>query len=486
MVKIKTNLDRSEHAFWLRKSKTQKFKKFLDKQEGGASFGGTVATTSDQGFFTPTYGGGKKKRKKHEIYKEFADWITKQRNPNLVPKKVQVQGKKGTYTGIRWVKPSEGSEEQKPKSKPESKPSVKPESIPEEFKDIDFEDEQDIRIHLKGIEIQAYDYRAKLEVVEGDYWYALDHKNEFDENELKRMDTQVMDLADEIMKYEELRDILEKKLNEIEKDELNAVSSNKLINEKFEGYLETLSEDERENYSQSKHEFTEGVDGGINDVFLHHLDSGMEIIFKPESGESLARPEMPRPLYVREVGAYIIAEAIGINDFVPITVLREHNGEIGSAQEKIVGAEEFPLYDFWSKSDVALPSSVIKGALLDAVIGNTDRHEYNIIKSGDEIYGIDHGFSMPDHQISGRKMRGTGSAFEDLIASNNKSSTGITSGQRESLNNFLHDKKTEKILRILFKDAPKSVDMMYRRVTKILELGHFQTSKWHNWSGAGE
>ena len=91
------------------------------KQEGGGDGGGTVATSSDSGFFTPTFGGKHPKHKK-DHYKvlskteefvlfmkenRFSDFLefTKQARQGLVKKEVDVHLADGTtYKSHRWVR----------------------------------------------------------------------------------------------------------------------------------------------------------------------------------------------------------------------------------------------------------------------------------------------------------------------------------------------------------------------------------------------
>jgi len=67
--------------------------------DGGAFGGGTVAVSSNAGFFTPTYGGnGRKKRRKRTGVDKLADFVT-----DNSPERKMVK-KSGVKELINWVK----------------------------------------------------------------------------------------------------------------------------------------------------------------------------------------------------------------------------------------------------------------------------------------------------------------------------------------------------------------------------------------------
>lgn len=126
----------------------------------------------------------------------------------------------------------------------------------------------------------------------------------------------------------------------------------------------------------------------LNDADLVTLKSGMQGVFKPQSGERDARPAIPRGTYWRrEIAAYRLDRLLGLN-LVPTTVPREIDGEQGSFQafvdEDVRPPGEYALIDQqWM-------------AVLDFLIANSDRHNANWMTQEDgRPAATDNGLSMP-------------------------------------------------------------------------------------------
>ena len=129
-----------------------------------------------------------------------------------------------------------------------------------------------------------------------------------------------------------------------------------------------------------------------NATFLVNVEaSGVETrgIYKPGRGE---RPlwDFPQAIYRREVAAYELAVALGL-DLVPETIVRESAvyGE-GSLQRYIDA--DFEEQYFTLLDDPANAETLRVIAAFDVVANNADRKGGHLLKDGDgRIWGIDHG-----------------------------------------------------------------------------------------------
>lgn len=151
--------------------------------------------------------------------------------------------------------------------------------------------------------------------------------------------------------------------------------------------------------------YREPLQGGINHSFIVHLEDGSKAVWKPAKGEGANVKSGKRQFrkgvpegeqYKREAAAYAIAEAIGMADLVPTTVLREIDGEVGSAQAyadlaKPAKLERNLAKRFDGDADLA------RAAAFDYLIGNMDRHAGNwmIDVETSRLVLIDHGFAFP-------------------------------------------------------------------------------------------
>ena len=126
-------------------------------------------------------------------------------------------------------------------------------------------------------------------------------------------------------------------------------------------------------------------------------------IYKPIAGE---RPLWDFPdghLAWREVAAYKVSEALGLN-CVPLTILREGPFGEGSLQLWIDDIEEVDER-YSERSD-----GLRKIALLDAVINNTDRKIGHLLYKNGQIFGCDHGVTFHEEY----KLRTVLWQFADL------------------------------------------------------------------------
>jgi uncharacterized repeat protein (TIGR03843 family) len=123
---------------------------------------------------------------------------------------------------------------------------------------------------------------------------------------------------------------------------------------------------------------------------IENVDGVIKVIYKPIAGE---RPLWDFPegdLALREVAAYLVSEALSFG-IVPETVLREGPFGLGSVQRWIDTDEEIDIVTIAQSEN----PQILKMALLDVLINNTDRKFGHILPvSEDEIYGCDHGLTF--------------------------------------------------------------------------------------------
>ena len=129
-----------------------------------------------------------------------------------------------------------------------------------------------------------------------------------------------------------------------------------------------------------------------NATFLVNLSLDGEVaqaIYKPLRGE---RPlwDFGPGLHRRELAAYLLSEAMGI-DLVPPTVIRD--GPLGEGSlQWFVDVDHQQHYFTIHESRVELHARLREVAVFDIVANNTDRKSGHVLIDGhDHIWGIDHG-----------------------------------------------------------------------------------------------
>jgi uncharacterized repeat protein (TIGR03843 family) len=129
-----------------------------------------------------------------------------------------------------------------------------------------------------------------------------------------------------------------------------------------------------------------------NATFLVNVEaSGVETrgIYKPGRGE---RPlwDFPEAIYRREVAAYELAVALGL-DMVPETIVRESAIYGEGSLQRYIDADYDEQY-FTLLEDPANAETLRVIAAFDVVANNADRKGGHLLKDGDgRIWGIDHG-----------------------------------------------------------------------------------------------
>lgn len=136
---------------------------------------------------------------------------------------------------------------------------------------------------------------------------------------------------------------------------------------------------------------------GANASRIIKFKDGTQGIFKPVEGEQTwLRKGSYGTLADREMLASRIGESMGL-DNVPITVLREINGEMGSLQKWIStnGAQRWNELSLETQN--ALFNSIEGGKMniFDALIQNSDRHGGNyLVDNASKFFYIDNGASL--------------------------------------------------------------------------------------------
>lgn len=139
---------------------------------------------------------------------------------------------------------------------------------------------------------------------------------------------------------------------------------------------------------------------GSNYTFLvtvRHDGTELRAVYKPSRGEKPLWDFPDKTLAQREVAAYIVSEALGL-DLVPCTVLREDIPVYGpgSVQQYIEYDPEYHYFNFTEEDRRQLPPVV----LLDLLINNADRKGSHVLieKHTGKLWAIDHGLCFHEDE----------------------------------------------------------------------------------------
>jgi uncharacterized repeat protein (TIGR03843 family) len=132
---------------------------------------------------------------------------------------------------------------------------------------------------------------------------------------------------------------------------------------------------------------------GSNSTFLvtvEYKDLEFPAVYKPSRGEQPLWDFPASSLASREVAAYLVSEAMGLN-FVPCTVLR-HDPALygpGSLQQYIDYDPDYHYFNFSEEDKRRLPAVV----LFDLLVNNADRKGSHVLieKGTGKLWAIDHG-----------------------------------------------------------------------------------------------
>ena len=114
----------------------------------------------------------------------------------------------------------------------------------------------------------------------------------------------------------------------------------------------------------------------------------LQAVYKPESGE---RPlwDFPSGLWRREVGAWVLAESLGIH-LVPETIGRlDLPAGPGSLQRYV--EEDFEQHFFTLRDNPAHEPTLRGLAAFDVVANNSDRKSGHVLLAEERLFAIDHG-----------------------------------------------------------------------------------------------
>ena len=137
---------------------------------------------------------------------------------------------------------------------------------------------------------------------------------------------------------------------------------------------------------------------GSNYTYLAELSYGDRYglaIYKPQQGEWPLWDFPSGTLYRREYAAYLLARILGWN-FVPLTVIRDGPGGIGSLQLYI---DHNPRENYYTMARAGFTDSESQQlraiCCFDLVANNTDRKPEHVIRDDHgKLWGIDHGLTF--------------------------------------------------------------------------------------------
>jgi len=165
---------------------------------------------------------------------------------------------------------------------------------------------------------------------------------------------------------------------------------------------------------------------GSNYTFLvdvHHEGETFQAVYKPSKGEQPLWDFPDNTLSLREVAAFQLSEALGL-DIVPFTIYREDGPHgPGSLQQYIEYDVEYHYFNFTVEDRQALRPIV----LFDILANNADRKGSHVFfeEGTRHLYAIDHGICFhEEHKLRTVLWDFAGQAIpEELLAP--LSSTGI-------------------------------------------------------------
>ena len=129
--------------------------------------------------------------------------------------------------------------------------------------------------------------------------------------------------------------------------------------------------------------------GGSNEpIFIELRDDGSAVFKSKENEVALGRKVEKGTYYKREKAGYLVDRTIDFS-LVPPTVIREVDGETGSAQEFIPDTNT--IYNIKEADQEQYRDELIRLAMLDYIIFNSDRNKDNFLCKKGKIYAIDNG-----------------------------------------------------------------------------------------------
>lgn len=168
--------------------------------------------------------------------------------------------------------------------------------------------------------------------------------------------------------------------------------------------------------------------GGVAGSYIAELPDGSKAVWKPndeEAGMPGGRKDLvgarirdfhtPGQQTEREVGAWVVAKAVGLDDIASPVVVKEIDGKRGALMAFQAGDVAKKVYGFDDPKRYDGRDDLLRAAVFDYVIGNSDRHGGNWMladpKGADRIRLIDHGYAFPE----GEKISSGNHAFMSRV-----------------------------------------------------------------------
>jgi hypothetical protein len=203
-----------------------------------------------------------------------------------------------------------------------------------------------------------------------------------------------------------------------------------------------------------------------NKVFSGSI-AGVGVIVKPEHGlckEPLRAEISPGKELARERAAYLIAQALGVR--APVVVIRRVEGQGPCSVQELV-APEYQPRDAQGCSASEYSRRLRSIALLDAVIGNMDRHVENIrIDTDQTVYPIDHGLAFPEEAVSSKRRY---SANYEALEANREEP--LSEQEIKTLKKMRADSSLRRALDET-ELSPSSITKTWVRIDALITAGH--------------
>lgn len=212
---------------------------------------------------------------------------------------------------------------------------------------------------------------------------------------------------------------------------------------------------------------TQSIGTGINASTHVGLSNRAQAMWKPSAGEdkSVLRDQIEAGNQgKREAAAYVVDRWMGHYGKVQPTVYRKMGRQNGAMMWWLNGVEQAEDSKRASQiSSSARNSSYRRMAVLDNVLGNTDRHNGNWMVAGKqdvEAIPIDHGLCFP---LQNKEQGGINYDFDKQVKLDDKATAALKSLKK-------HRKEITAELEALL--HPKAINALFERVDTMLKLGH--------------
>jgi hypothetical protein len=173
-----------------------------------------------------------------------------------------------------------------------------------------------------------------------------------------------------------------------------------------------------------------------------------------------------------EADAYEVAKEMGYEDLVPPTRLRVERGQYHSIQLWVEDSDTLANKVRYGDGPPTVPAEQVKALMiLDAVVGNADRHEQNLlVDRNNNLVGIDHGLSFTGSRPPNREVFRAQGSFRTYIF--NKIRTGpfsFTDEDRERVRRVRNNVDILDLIRSDFGDA--EADAFRARCDELINYG---------------